>query len=213
MKIRLVCFVLFLGGSAPAVAGEVVLFNGNDLAGWTHVLSDTSKKMEDVWSVQDGVLICKGNPSGYIQTENEYENYVLELEWRWGPEVKKGNSGVLVHATEPGVLGVWPRSLECQLASGDAGDFWVIGTTAKVDDPKTRTHDRRTVNLTDDAEKPMGEWNKYVIVCAGDTVTCIVNGNVVNYAWDVSQTKGKVCLQSEGAEIHFRNIKLYTLGD
>lgn len=211
MVIRSFCLLSLLGWTASVGAEEIALFNGNDMSGWTHVLDDPSKKLEDVWSVRDGVIVCQGNPSGYIQTDKEYENYVLELEWKWGPEVKNGNSGVLVHATDPKALGVWPRSLECQLASKNAGDFWVIGTTAKVNDPKTRTHDRRTVNLTDDSEKPMGEWNKYVIVCAGNTVTCIVNGDVVNYAWDVSQTKGKIALQSEGAEIHFRNIKLHTL--
>jgi hypothetical protein len=206
-------WLLALVGTSASWGEEVVLFNGEDLAGWTYVLDDPSKKMEDVWSVVDGVLVCKGKPAGYIVTEKEYENYVLELEWRWKPGSKGGNSGVLVHSTTPRALGIWPKSLECQLGAGDAGDFWVIGTTIQVADPQKRTFDRRTLNLTNGSEKPLGEWNKYVVVCAGDTVTCVVNGDLVNYGWNVSQSKGGIALQSEGAEIHFRNIKLRLFGD
>ena len=95
-----------------AVAAEkpVMLFNGRDLKGWTYHLDKPDVKMEDVWSVKDGVLRCKGQPVGYLLTKkNDFENYVLELEWRW-PE-KGGNNGVLVHVTKPGALGVWPKSL------------------------------------------------------------------------------------------------------
>jgi hypothetical protein len=202
------CFCL---ATSATLADGVSLFNGKDMSGWTYVLDDASKKMEDVWSVEDGVIVCQGRPVGYLRTEGEYENYVLELEWRWPAGKKPGNSGVLVHCTSPAALGIWPKSLECQLGSGDAGDFWVIGTTLSVADPKKRTMDRRTLNLTNGSEKPIGEWNKYVIVCSGNAVTCVVNGDVVNYGWNASQTKGAICLQSEGAEIHFRNIKLYPL--
>ncbi len=205
--------ILFVIAAAPAMAEDEKLFNGKDMAGWTYFLDDKSKKMEDVWSVQDGVIVCKGNPAGYIRTEKEYENYVLELEWRWPAGKKPGNSGVLVHTTTENALGVWPKSLECQLGSGNAGDFWVIGTTLSVFNAKMRSMDRRTVNLTNGSEKPIGEWNKYVIVCSGDTVTCVVNGDVVNYGWKASQPKGAICLQSEGAEIHFRNITLHHLSD
>lgn len=214
MKLRgfVAAVIVFLG--VHSLRGEEIsLFNGKDMTGWTYDLDDPSKKMEDVWNVQDGVLVCTGKPAGYIVTEKEYENYVLELEWRWPEGKKPGNNGVLVHSTDKRVLGIWPRSLECQLGSGDAGDFWVIGTTASVFDPKKRTMGRRTLNLTNGSEKPIGEWNKYVIVCARDTVTCVVNGDVVNYAWNLSQTKGGICLQSEGAEVHFRNIKLFLLGN
>lgn len=195
-------------------AEEIELFNGKDLSGWTYFLTDKNKKMEDVWSVKDGVLHCAGNPVGYLKTEKEYENYVLSLEWRWPEGTKAGaNNGVLLHTTEPGVLGPWPRSIEAQLANRNAGDIWVIGTTISIDDTEKRRSDRRHLNLTDDSEKPIGEWNKYVCVCIDDTVTLIVNGDVVNFAWNVSQTKGAISLQSEGAPIEFRNIVLRTVGE
>lgn len=194
-----------------ALADEpVLLFNGKDLAGWTYHLNKPDVKMDDVWSVEDGVLRCKGQPAGYLLTKkNDFENYVLELEWRW-PE-KGGNNGVLVHVTEPGALGVWPKSLEVQLADKEAGDFWVIGTTIEIDKPEGRIKDRRHINLSDGDEKPLGKWNKMEITCRGDEVLVKVNGKLVNHAKKVSQTKGAIALQSEGTPIEYRNVKLTKL--
>jgi hypothetical protein len=204
--------VIFTAASSTSPAAEkyVPLFNGKDLSGWTYHLDKPDVKMEDVWSAKDGVLRCKGQPVGYLLTKkNDFENYVLELEWRW-PE-KAGNNGVLVHVTKPGALGVWPKSLEVQLGSGDAGDFWVIGTTMSLDKPEGRIEDRRHKNLSDGDEKPLGKWNKMEITCRGDEVLVKVNGKLVNHAKKVSQTKGAIALQSEGAPIEFRNIKLTPL--
>lgn len=87
--------------AAAADEKSVMLFNGKDLTGWTYHLDKPDVKMEEVWSVKDGVLVCKGKPVGYLLTKkNDFENYVLELEWRW-PE-RGGNNGVLVHVTKPG---------------------------------------------------------------------------------------------------------------
>lgn len=208
--IGLISSALFVVPSASAAEKVVPLFNGKDLSGWAYHLDKPDVKMEDVWSAKDGVLLCKGQPVGYLLTKKkDFENYVLTLEWRW-PE-KGGNNGVLVHVTEPGALGVWPKSLEVQLGSGDAGDFWVIGTTMKLDEPEGRIEDRRHKNLSDGDEKPLGEWNKMKITCRGDEVLVKVNGKLVNHAKNVSQAKGAIALQSEGTPIEFRNIKLTPL--
>jgi hypothetical protein len=188
------------------------LFNGRDLDGWTYHLADPNVPMDDVWSVNDGVLVCKGQPAGYLLTKkNDFENYVLTLQWRW-PE-KGGNNGVLVHVTKPGELGVWPKSLEVQLASGDAGDFWVIGTTIEIERPEGRIDGRRHLNLSDGDEKPLGEWNHMEITCRGDEVLVKVNGKLVNHAANVSQTRGAIALQSEGTPIEYRNIRLKKLSE
>lgn len=205
-----VCIFAVVAPSSLGAEKHVSLFNGKGLSGWTYHLDKPDVKMEDVWSVNDGVLVCKGQPVGYLTTKkNDFENYVLELEWRW-PE-KGGNNGVLVHVTKPGVLGVWPKSLEVQLGSGDAGDFWVIGTTMELDKPEGRIEDRRHKNLSDGDEKPLGEWNKLEITCRSDEVLVKVNGKLVNHAKKVSQTKGAIALQSEGTPIEFRNIRLTPL--
>ena len=107
--------------------GTVELFNGKDLSGWTYHLADPQVKMQDVWSVQDGLLTCTGKPAGYLITENwDFQDYRLTRgnpRWYTG---KAGNNGVLVHCSTPGALGVWCKSIEVQLANGNAGDFWVI---------------------------------------------------------------------------------------
>jgi len=189
---------------------EVRLFNGKDFTGWTHHLKDPAVKMEEVWRVdpKEGVIICKGSPNGYIRTTADYTNYNLKLEWRWDPVTKKaGNSGVLLRLVGPDK--VWPRSIEAQLQNGSAGDFWLIDgtpldTPPERVDPKVPRHRLRTKSN----EKPAGEWNEYDITVDGGRVVLKVNGEVLNEGTGAEAVPGKIALQSEGAEIHFRNIRL-----
>ena len=195
---------------AAGAESAIPLFNGRDLAGWTYHLADPKVRMDEAWSVSDGVLHCTGKPAGYLLTKkNDFENYVLSVEWRWPG--KGGNNGVLVHVTEPGALGVWPKCLEVQLASGEAGDFWVIGTTLKIENPEGRIEDRRHKNLTDGSEKSLGEWNTMEITCKGDEITVKVNGVLVNHATKLSQHRGAIALQSEGTPIEYRKVELQPL--
>jgi len=206
--------LLLFPGAASAVAADKnktkQLFNGKDLSNWTSVSDKEGSKLEDVWSVKEGVLRCAGNPRGYIRTKQEdFQDYRLVVEWRWPG--KGGNNGVLVHTTKPGALGVWPKSIEVQLAHGNAGDFWVIGTDLDVPNEEKRKKGRRHLNLTDDSEKPLGEWNRMEITCRGDEVVVKVNGDAVNHATNCSVTKGAVSLQSEGTPIEFRKVELTPL--
>lgn len=194
-----------------APTSSVELFNGRDLTGWTHVLKEPDAKMEDTWSVSDGILKCTGKPAGYIRTVDDYENYVLGVDWRWPDPANAGNNGVLVHSSTPGALGVWPKSIEVQLASGAAGDFWIIGTELTVPDIEKRRQGRRHLRLVDNVEKPLGEWNHIEITCKGDEVLVKVNDVVVNHATACNVTRGAISLQSEGAPIEYRNIRLRPL--
>ena len=206
------CLAIAGGAAAAQDSTAITLFNGRDLEGWTAVLDDDKAKAADVWSVADGVLICKGRPRGYIRTAKEdFHDYVLTLQWRFPAGTKGGNSGVLVHTTTPRALGIWPKSMEAQLNHLNAGDIWVIGTTCQIENADKRVMDRRHLNLTDDSEKPIGEWNQYEITCKGDEITIKVNGVLVNHVTKCSVSKGAIALQSEGAEIHFRDIKLTPL--
>jgi len=196
----------------------IQLFNGKDLGGWTHYLwnseqkaQDTTTPMSAVWSVQDGILICQGKPVGYIRTVEEFENYKLAVEWRWPEGTERGNNGVLVHTSTPNALGPWPRSIEVQLAKDNAGDFWVIGTELEVPDLEKRRQGRRHLNLTDNSEKPVGQWNRMEIECRGDEIMVWVNGDLVNHATKCNVRRGAVCLQSEGALIHFRKVEMTPL--
>lgn len=190
---------------------QIDLFNGKDLTGWKAIVpgaAEAKMKPEDVWSIQDGILICKGNPGGYIRTEKDYKNYVLRLQWRFNPVTKKaGNSGVLLRMV--GEDKVWPKSVEAQLQSGSAGDFWNI-EEFKMTVDKARTNGRNT-RKTHGAEHPIGEWNEYEIVVNHGDVILYVNGEELNRATDVEEVAGKICLQSEGAEIQFRDIRIIPL--
>lgn len=192
-------------------AGETkALFNGKDLSGWTFDVIDGKSKPEEIWSVKDGILICKGRPPAVMRTVEEFSDYELTVEWQWAPGGKAPNSGVLVHASKPREMYVWPKSIEVQLRSGDAGDFWVIGETLQVEG--ATPEGRRWVNKSDNAEKPVGEWNTMKIRCEKDTLKVWVNGVLVNDAKALSATKGAICLQSENDEIHFRKVDLTPIG-
>ena len=185
------------------VPGRIQLFNGRSLRGWE--FHSDQESADNPFSVQDGVLACAGQPIGYLQTEKEYDNFVLELEWRFEADpAKAGNSGVLVRKIGPDT--VWPRCVEAQLQSGQAGEFWNIGEFAMKTDPQ-RTNGRNTKRLYT-AERPLGEWNKYEIIVDGPHVVLFVNGVMTNRAWNVEEIAGRICLQSEGAPIYFRNIHL-----
>ncbi|MEY3027442.1 MAG: hypothetical protein RLZZ238_2339 [Planctomycetota bacterium] len=198
----------FTHDGKPLKLGDAVrLFNGKDTKGWKAFVPDLMKDGDpmSVWSVADGVLRCAGRPIGYIQTEELYDNYVLELEWRFDPEKGPGNSGVLLRTIGEDV--VWPKSMEAQLHSRNAGDFWNIGEYQATVDAK-RTNGRHTVKLHETNEKPLGEWNRYRIVVNGGTIELWVNGLLQNVATGVEVNKGRIALQSEGAYIEFRNIAL-----
>jgi hypothetical protein len=142
---------------------------------------------------------------GYLRTKDTFTDYVLKLEWRFNPVTKKaGNSGVLLRVQEPDQ--VWPRSIEAQLMSGSAGDFWNIGNFVMTADAG-RTNGRNTKHLRAN-EQPLGEWNEYEIIVDGGDVTLNVNGETLNAASNCERIPGTIALQSEGAEIHFRRVRL-----
>ncbi len=183
-----------------------LLFNGKNFEGWTFY----PPSLSDAWSVKDGVMLNKGKPAGYIRTtagerrsaKDDYTNYVLRLQFR---HLTKGNSGVLLRMV--GDDKVWPRSIEAQGQYGHVGDIWNIGKFPMKTDPK-RTKGRRTVKMKDSNEKPIGQWNLYEITLDGPELEIKVNDLVQNTAAQCWQTPGKIGIQSEGAQLEFRNIVL-----
>ncbi len=198
------------GPKAPKLAAPeaVSLFNGKNLDGWKPFLPEAGADPAKTWSVTDGVLACTGSPAGYIATTALYTSFELELEWRFDPKKGEGNSGVLLRVQEPDQ--VWPRSIEAQLHSKNAGDIWNIGEFAMKTAPD-RTKGRRTEKARPSNEKPLGEWNSYRIVLGGSTLALWVNGEMQNVATDVAIVPGRIGLQSEGAYIEFRNIRIKVL--
>lgn len=177
----------------------IQLFNGKDLSNWVFQLKDPSVNPASVFTVQNGVIHITGNPFGYMRTKDTYSEYKLHVEWRYPGEAS--NSGVFVHAQLPDTI--WLRCFECQLKSGNAGDF-VCMNGAKMNEIKNNS---RVVNkMTSSSEKPVGEWNTMEVTCKSDTIEVIVNGKLQNRATGISETTGHICLQSEGKDIEFRNV-------
>ena len=136
-----------------------------------------------------------------MTTKEEFSNYRLKVEFKWGEkhhQDKPRNSGILVHCVGPDKI--WTKSIECEIQEGDCGDFWLLGGTTLTIDGKIEKNRRKKKK---DAEKPPGEWNTIEVVCDGRKITNIVNGVVVNEGIDASEIKGRILLQSEGAEVWY----------
>lgn len=196
------------------------LFNGKDLSGW-HVdvpEMDTNKTVRNPFIVRNGMLVSLGTPNGHLITDKTYQNYRLEAQYRFAGE--PGNCGILVHASTPRALyQMFPKSLEVQMESGNAGDFWCIVEDVTVPNmeerrgPKenwgiTEGKERRIKNLTDNSEKPVGQWNTMVIECLGDAIKVWVNGDWVNSGTNCTASKGQIAIQAEGSEVEFRKLEL-----
>ena len=202
--------------ATPLFAADPIgLFNGRDLTGWKGHLAEPSVKTEEVWSVRDGILVCKGTPMGYLFTEASYQNFTLTFEWRWAPGKDPGNSGVLLRiAGKP--IGFMPKCVEAQLKSGSAGDIWGFRGAVVAGDAERQVEVKDHKDLGNftgvrrmkSAEKAPGEWNRYEITLRDGDLTLVINGETVNQASGLDILSGPIGLQSEGAEIHFRNIMI-----
>jgi len=168
--------------------------------------------------VRDGKLVSLGTPGGHLISDASYENYRLEVEYRFAAD--PGNCGVLVHASTPRALyEMFPKSIEVQMMHENAGDFWCIVEDIKVPDmlarrgPKeewgiTEGKKRRILNLTDGTEKPLGEWNSMRIECVDAEIKVWLNDELVNYGYECTTSSGQIALQAEGAEVEFRKVML-----
>jgi hypothetical protein len=187
----------------------IPLFNGKDLTGWHQDVPSNDGKETPVpaFVVRDGVLVSLGEPRGHLISDVQYENYKLTVEYRFTKVA--GNSGVLVHASIPRFRNnMLPRCLEVQLMSGNGGDFYMLGETIKKRGATEPVTGIRIPNMTDNSEKPVGEWNTMVIECKGNEVKVWMNGDFVNDGVECSAVRGQIALQSEGAEVEFRKLQM-----
>ena len=222
MKKIAISFLLLLA-SYSCVFSQVSLFDGKSLSGWYMDVPDLQKdsSLRRPFIVRDGLLVSLGTPGGHLISEKSYENYTLEFEYRFAG--KPGNCGVLVHASSPRALyGMFPKSIEVQMMHSNAGDFWCIQEDIQVVDMEKRRgpkenwgvsegKERRILNLTDDSEKPLGEWNHMKVKCEEDRVTVWLNGVLVNDGFGATARKGQIALQAEGAEVEFKGLVLTPL--
>jgi hypothetical protein len=194
------------------------LLNGNDLTGWVNV--NTS---EDTWRIKDGVLICTGHPIGVMRSAKQYENFVLHIDWM---HIEPGgNSGVFAWSSaRPDASSRLPDGVEIQMLELDwpklhkqngetppiayvHGELFGVGGVKTVPDNPRGERSKSIENRC----KGRGQWNTYDVVAIDGVIKLSVNGKFVNGISRSTQRKGYLCLESEGAEIHFRNIKIMEL--
>jgi hypothetical protein len=233
----------------------IKLFNGKNLEGWYTFIKDKGKNNDPkkVFTVQDGMIRISGEEFGCITTNDEFENYKLTVEFKWGeitydPRVDKArDSGILLQSVgEDGAVGeIWMNSLECQLIEGGTGDFIVVGDGSKNfsltcpvapekqgdsfiyqsggnsetihegrvnwfgRDPEWK--DVKGFRGAKDIEKPVGKWNKIECIVKDGDISIYLNGTLVNHAVDSQPQKGKIQIQSEGAEIFLKSIVISAL--
>jgi hypothetical protein len=202
---RMAALVVLLCAAERGRAEAIPLFNGKDLSGWVNV-----NGAPNTWQVRDGMIICSGAPRGFLRTTQMYQNYVLELEWRHTKP--KGNSGVMVYADAlPQVGAPYPHAVEVQVMDGDHGSIFGIRglTLTPLTNPGTSKFGR--ARPTEERCRPAGEWNRYVLTSRDGALDLEVNGKVVTRVKDCSRVKGYICLESEGSETHFRNLRLTPL--
>ncbi|MDD2381816.1 MAG: DUF1080 domain-containing protein [Mariniphaga sp.] len=231
-RIQFFALIFFLSFGWKGSAQELVASFGK-LLQWQSVLDEKNVVGEPLrwmqvntepvtWRVEKDVLVCTGLPIGVIRSEKEYENFMMHIEWRHMEA--GGNSGTFVWSTaEPGQNRL-PDGVEVQMLELDwvnqnirngekppvayvHGELFGVGGVEIVPDHPRGERSKSIENRC----KGKGEWNTYDVVCVDGTIKLAVNGKFVNGISQASQKKGYICLEAEGAEIHFRNIKMVEL--
>ncbi|MBI4904239.1 MAG: DUF1080 domain-containing protein [Acidobacteria bacterium] len=208
-----------VGQQAGSVPQFRDLFNGKDLTGWVNV-----NTAEDTWKVENGMIVCSGKPTGVMRTVKQYENFILHVEWMHTEP--GGNSGTFLWSSPtPNPNSPFPDGVEVQMLETDwpnlhkmkdgstpplayvHGELFGVGKLKTTPDnprgPRSMSIENRC--------KGRGEWNTYDVVAIDGVLKLSVNGKFVNGISKATQKKGYICLESEGAKIYFRNIKIMEL--
>jgi hypothetical protein len=211
------------------------LFNGKDLTGWdSYIGPDQDDKGNHINNIPVGLnndprqvftivkvdgesaIRVSGENWGAISTKKEFENYHLQLQYKWGTLLwgqKKGknkDSGLLYHSVGNygADYGAWMRSHEFQIEQTNSGEYWgVAGGLADI--PATKKTDgnfeynpdgtlytfaeespqsRHCQKRGVDAENPTGQWNTLDLYCHGDTAIHLINGKVMMILYHLKQS-------------------------
>ena len=186
----------------------------------------------ETWQWTEGVLHCNGNPVGILRSKVSYSNFEMVVEWRHLEDA--GNSGIFAWIPEESIAGLkrgqLPQGIEFQVldlgytkayeeSSGKKADWFTChgdvfptaGSTMKPFSPIAPDGQRSfpTKNLS----KKFGEWNHYYIRCINGEARLWVNGAEVSGGTDCKPSSGYMALESEGAPIDFRNMRIRVLPD
>ena len=182
--------------------GFVSLFNGSNLDGWVNV-----NGAPETYYVSENMIITSGIPHGMLRTEKQYQNYILELEWRHNKV--KGNAGLFIHSDAlPPVGRPFTRAIEIQIMDGNSGDIFPIQGSTMT---SWKMHPWGRSIASENRNKPAGNWNHYRVESRDGTIILSVNGKEVNRGYNANPRKGYICLEAEGSETHFKNIRIKEL--
>ena len=196
------------------------LFNGKNLDGWNMFLNKIGSNTDPNknFNVENNELHVLGKDLGYIITQKGYKNFHFKVDFKWGEkrwgsrQNEKRDAGVCYNIPVNEPDSIWPRSIEFQVQEGDVGDFWLLGfSTIKVNGIQNEPANHTRMIKQKDAEKSYGEWNTVEIISYNGKCVHIVNGVIVNVGEEASVKEGKILLQSEYAEIYYRDPRIREL--
>jgi hypothetical protein len=225
----------------PPHKAAIALFNGHDLSTFDTFIRGEGLNSDPnhIFQVEHGVIHVSGNGFGYLITRDSYKDFCLTADFKWGEGTflerhgQARDSGILFNVQ--GEQKVWPRSIEFQITEGGTGDFWMTDGAALTPIAKDGTPGQRVTgpagsalsiprynkgkapnvtgvrDPTGEVEKPHGQWNHLVLISQGGNIRQYVNGKLANRGTDAFPAEGKILFQSEGAEVYFRNLKVYPL--
>lgn len=171
---------------------------------WKSILSDSMAPLSDVWKIvretpeAEPLLVCVGKPKGFLMTLEQYSDFEMSLEWKI-PSDENGNSGVLIYTQdEPRI---WPTAIQVQFHQPKAGSIFPSG-------------DAKSDNTSEsDLARPVGSWNECKIVSQMGRLSVEINGKKAGEITGAVPANGHIALQSEGAEVHFRRVRIRKLNE
>lgn len=233
MKKKLILASVFALAAVVTYGQKPIITFGKEV-GWVPLSGKADKKGKPIhwyqvntppetWRIEKDELICEGQPIGVMRSEKQYENFVLHVEWKHMEP--GGNSGMFVWSSaRPDEKSRLPDGVEVQMLDLEwvklntrddweppiayvHGELFGVGGVETIPDNPRGTRSKSIENRC----KPRGEWNTYDVVCVDGVIKLAVNGKFVNGVQKATQKKGYICLESEGALIHFRNLTIMEL--
>src|SRR5687767_12133235 len=191
------------------------LFNGKNLDGWVNVNCHP-----DTFFVKGDEIVTTGTPTGFLRTDKQYENFVMEFDWMHVEKEKMANSGLFVWGDPlPAVGTPYTRGIEVQVlinfapkdgwATSHGDIFSIHGARCTPDRPHPKGIERCLPS--ENRVKGGGEWNHYKVTANDGAIKLEVNGKEVSGVSKCTPRKGYMALESEGAECHFKNIRVKEL--
>lgn len=185
----------------------------------------------ETWTWKDGLVHCTGQPVGVLRTAKTYGNFELVAEWRHLQS--GGNSGLFVWASEEALKDIPPGTLprggievqvldhgyteQFEKSTGKKadwftthGDVFPVGSSKLKPFPPLSPDGSRSFPRKQ-LSKGVNQWNHYYVRAINGEIRLWVNGEEVSGGSGAQPGSGYLCLESEGAPVEFRNLRIREL--